>query len=44
MLKKGNQVSLIEPCNDNWCHIKGTAVPGGEGWVYSGPDYRSLKF
>jgi hypothetical protein len=44
VLQKGSQVSLVEPCNDNWCHIKGTAVPNGEGWVYSGPDYRSLQF
>jgi hypothetical protein len=32
-------VTLLEPCADNWCHVK---WPAGEGWVYSGPDYQSL--
>jgi len=45
VLRKGSQVSLIEPCgSNNWCHVGGAAVPNGEGWVYSGPDYRSLTF
>jgi hypothetical protein len=34
------EVVLLEPCNDNWCHVK---WPAGQGWVYSGPDYQSLK-
>lgn len=40
------KVSLVEPCQDNWCHVKGDAVPTGEGWVYSGtpPDFQSLQF
>jgi hypothetical protein len=33
-------VTLLEPCNGNWCHVK---WPAGEGWVYSGPDYQSLQ-
>jgi hypothetical protein len=32
-------VTLLEPCNDSWCHVR---WPAGEGWVYSGPDYQSL--
>lgn len=45
VLRKGSQVSLIEPCgSNNWCHVGGAAVPNGEGWVYSGPDYWSLTF
>lgn len=45
VLRKGSQVTLIEPCRgNNWCHVGGEAVPNGEGWVYSGPDYRSLQF
>jgi heat shock protein HslJ len=35
-----NQVTLVEPCNDHWCHVK---WPAGEGWVYSGPGYQSLN-
>ncbi len=31
-------VVLVEPCRDNWCHVKGDSVPGGQGWVYSSPD------
>jgi hypothetical protein len=41
MLQAGTaEVTLLEPCNDNWCHV---SWPAGQGWVYSGPDYRSLK-
>ncbi len=34
------QVTLVEPCNDHWCHVK---WPAGQGFVYSGPGYESLK-
>ena len=47
MLRSNNKttkVSLVEPCQDNWCHVKGTPVPTGEGYVYSGKDYQSLQF
>ena len=33
-------VMLLSPCAENWCHVR---WPAGEGWVYSGPDYRSLN-
>jgi hypothetical protein len=39
------KVSLVEPCQNNWFHVKGDAVPKGQGWVYSGKggdDYKSL--
>lgn len=44
-LKAGAQnVYLGEPCRpDNWCNITGN-VPTGNGWVWSGPGYESLKF
>jgi hypothetical protein len=36
-------VYLAEPCRaDRWCHVKGN-VPGGQGWVWSGPGYQSLQ-
>jgi hypothetical protein len=36
-------VSLVEKCQaDYWCHVKGN-VPGGFGWVWSGPGYKSLQ-
>jgi hypothetical protein len=43
---KTTKVSLLAPCQDNWCHVKGNPVPTGEGWVYSGtpPDFQSLQF
>jgi hypothetical protein len=44
VLRNGSTVSLLEARTDGWCHVKGGAVPGGEGWVYSAADYRSLKF
>jgi hypothetical protein len=34
------QVTLSEPCHDDWCHV---AWPSGQGWVYTGPDYPSLQ-
>ena len=42
----GTKVSIVTPCQDNWCHVKGDPVPTGEGWVYSGtpPDFQSLQF
>jgi hypothetical protein len=41
MLPAGTpDVTLIAPCADNWCHVR---WPTGDGWVYSGPDYPSLK-
>jgi len=44
MLAKDRTVALVEPCADNWCHVEGEGVPGGKGFVYSGPDYLSLQF
>jgi hypothetical protein len=44
MLEKDLEVSLVEPCEENWCHVEGEGVPGGIGYVYSGPDYLSLQF
>lgn len=43
---KTTKVSLVAPCQDNWCHVEGAPVPTGEGWVYSGtfPDFQSLQF
>jgi hypothetical protein len=32
-------VTLLAPCADNWCHVQ---WPAGQGWVYSGPGYQSL--
>lgn len=32
-------VTLVEPCDDNWCHVK---FRTGQGWVYNGDDYKSL--
>jgi hypothetical protein len=41
MLPAGTaQVSLLEPCAGNWCHVR---WPAGQGWVYSGPEYQSLS-
>jgi hypothetical protein len=34
-------VTLVEPCQGDWCHVKWA---GHEGWVYNGADYRSLSF
>ncbi len=34
------KVTLLEPCNDHWCHVK---WPAGQGFVYSGPGYQSLQ-
>jgi len=39
-----NTVELAGACQDSWCHIRGAAVPTGNGWVYDGPDYDSLQF
>jgi len=36
-------VGLVACQADNWCHVNGNNVPNGDGWVYSGPDYRSLE-
>jgi hypothetical protein len=43
-LNAGGTVTLVEPCDDSWCHVSGAKVPGGDGFVYSGPDYMSLEF
>jgi hypothetical protein len=44
VLNAPGTVTLLGDCVDNWCHVQGPAVPTGQGWVYSGPDYRSLKY
>ena len=41
-LRKGAKVDVLG-CQDNWCHVKGNKVPGSDGFVYNGPDYRSLQ-
>jgi hypothetical protein len=42
VLEAGTQnVRLRGSCADDWCHVK---WPAGEGWVYDGPDYDSLKY
>ena len=33
-------VVLVEPCDGDVCHVK---WPAGNGFVYNGADYRSLK-
>jgi hypothetical protein len=33
-------VRLLQSCSDGWCNI---IAPDGQGWVYSGPGYQSLK-
>jgi hypothetical protein len=44
VLRVGDKVSVRAwPCMDNWCDVSGGTVPGGKGWVYSGPDYPSLQ-
>ncbi len=43
-LRKGAKVSRVSDCADDWCHIAGPRVPNGDGYVYNGDDYRSLKF
>lgn len=44
MLARDERVTVPEPCVDNWCHVEGEGVPGGSGFVYSGPDFESLRF
>jgi len=44
MLTASNTVELAGACQDNWCKVRGAAVPTGTGWVYDGPDYDSLAF
>jgi len=44
MLTRGQKVRVPEPCVDNWCRVEGEDVPGGNGFVYSGPDFVSLQF
>lgn len=44
MLTRGQKVTVSEPCVDNWCRVEGEEVPGGTGFVYSGPDFESLQF
>ena len=43
-IKTPNTVELAGACQDNWCNVRGAAVPTGNGWVYDGPDYDSLAF
>ncbi|MFO1173473.1 MAG: hypothetical protein U1E49_21200 [Hyphomicrobiaceae bacterium] len=42
-LNGGTQVGFAG-CDGDWCHITGGNVPNGDGYVYNGADYRSLKF
>lgn len=34
-------VSLVGACRNDWCHVR---WPAGEGYVYDGPGYDSLKY
>jgi hypothetical protein len=43
-LGTGTKVSVLGDCVDSWCHVTGPRVPNGDGYVYNGDDYRSLKF
>ena len=45
-LLAGKKVTVVGPCDDanTTCHVTGANVPGGDGYVYSGPGYVSLKF
>lgn len=42
-LNTGTQVGFAG-CDGDWCHVTGGNVPNGDGYVYNGADYRSLKF
>lgn len=42
-LSAGDRVALAGACRDNWCNVLGPTVPNGNGWVYQGPDYKSLN-
>ncbi|MFO1173472.1 MAG: PAN domain-containing protein [Hyphomicrobiaceae bacterium] len=42
-LNTGTQVGFAG-CENDWCHVTGDGVPNGDGYVYNGADYRSLKF
>ncbi|MCV7424780.1 SH3 domain-containing protein [Mycobacterium yunnanensis] len=33
-LRQGRSVQLVERRPDNWCHVTGASVPGGDGWVW----------
>jgi hypothetical protein len=43
-LKRHQEVIVWDPCVESWCHVEGEGVPGGSGYVYSGPDFESLHF
>jgi len=43
-LKRHQEVIVWDPCVENWCHVEGELVPGGSGYVYSGPEFESLHF
>lgn len=34
VLRAQSQVSLVEVRSDQWCHVEGSAVPSGGGWVW----------
>jgi hypothetical protein len=44
MLKRRQEVVVWDPCVENWCHVEGEGVPGGSGFVYSGPNFETLHF
>jgi hypothetical protein len=44
MLTRHQEVIVMGPCVDNWCHVEGAGVPRNTGFVYSGPDFESLQF
>ena len=44
VLNAGGSVTLLGDCADSWCNVQGAAVPTGQGWVYDGADYDSLKY
>jgi hypothetical protein len=43
-LRRGAKISAEGDCPDNWCHVSGSNVPNGDGYVYNGDDYQSLRF
>ncbi len=37
-LQPDRKLQWVEPCKDNWCHLKIHEVPGGTGWVFAGDE------
>lgn len=41
-LQVGAAVTILTCRGDDWCQVTGATVPGGTGWVWSGPSYNAL--